>query len=89
MGGQSLNIYLFDCVTPWLQATAACGIPVPRPGIEPVSPASEGRFLTTRPPGKSLVWTFANPEDFPIGEMKGTRKREEWNLGPLHWSSEF
>ena len=31
-----------------------CGILVPRPGIEPVSPASEGRFLTTGPPEKSL-----------------------------------
>ena len=29
----------------------ACGILVPRPGPEPVSPASTGRFLTTRPPG--------------------------------------
>lgn len=30
----------------------ACGILVPQPGIEPTSPAFEGRFLTTRPPGK-------------------------------------
>ena len=30
------------------------GILVPRPGIEPKSPALEGRFLTTGPPGKSL-----------------------------------
>ena len=27
---------------------------LPRPGIEPVSPAFTGRFLTTVPPGKSL-----------------------------------
>ena len=32
----------------------ACGILVPQPGIEPASPALEGRFLTTGPPGKSL-----------------------------------
>ena len=31
----------------------ACGILVPGPGIEPVSPALEARFLTTEPPGKS------------------------------------
>ena len=31
----------------------AYGILVPRTGIEPVSPALEGRFLTTGPPGKS------------------------------------
>ena len=27
---------------------------VPRPGIEPVSPALQGRFFTTQPPQKSL-----------------------------------
>ena len=32
----------------------SCRIPVPRPGAEPVSPALQGRFLTTGPPGKSL-----------------------------------
>ena len=35
-----------------------CGILVSWPGIEPVSPALKGRFLTTRPPGKSLVFLF-------------------------------
>ena len=29
------------------------GILVPQPGIEPVSPAFQGRFVTTRLPGKS------------------------------------
>ena len=29
------------------------GILVPLPGIEPVSPALQGRFLTTGPPGNS------------------------------------
>ena len=33
-----------------------CGILVPWPGIKPTSPALEGRFLTTGPPGKSLSW---------------------------------
>ena len=33
----------------------ACGILAPRPGIEPVPPALEGKVLTTGPPGKSLV----------------------------------
>ena len=31
----------------------ACGILVPQPGIKLVSPALEGGFLTTEPPGKS------------------------------------
>ena len=30
----------------------------PGPGLEPVSPASAGRFLTTAPPGKSLFFSF-------------------------------
>ena len=39
-----------------LSCPEACGILVPRPGIEPVSPALEGGFLTTGPPGKSPVY---------------------------------
>ena len=38
-----------------LTRSTVCGISltVPQPGIEPASPALEGRFLTTGPPGKS------------------------------------
>ena len=32
-----------------------------RPGIEPVSPALVGGFLSTGPPGKSLTQFFVNP----------------------------
>ena len=35
--------------------SAACGILVPEPGIEPMSPALASGFLTTGPPGKSLA----------------------------------
>ena len=38
-----------------LSCPMAYGILVPRPEIEPTSPALEGRFSTTRPPGKSLL----------------------------------
>ena len=31
---------------------------VPRPGVQPLSPAFEGRFLTTGPPGMSLYALF-------------------------------
>ena len=31
---------------------------LPRPGLEPVSPAPAGRFLTTAPPRKSPVFSF-------------------------------
>ena len=34
-------------------APVACGILVPQLGLEPLSAALQGRFLTTRPPGKS------------------------------------
>ena len=37
-----------------LSCPVACGILVPRPGIRLESPALEGGFLTTGPPGKSL-----------------------------------
>ena len=36
-----------------LSCPAACRILVPGPGLEPVSPALAGRFLTTGPPEKS------------------------------------
>ena len=32
---------------------AECRILVPQPGIEPMSPALQGTYLTTGPPGKS------------------------------------
>ena len=42
-----------------LRCSVACGILVPQPGIEPESPALQGRFLTTRPLGKSPVDSLA------------------------------
>ena len=41
-----------------LSCPAACMILLPRPGIEHVSPALAGRFLTSGPPGKSPVLVF-------------------------------
>ena len=38
----------------------ACGHVAPRPGIELVLPALEGRVLTTGPPGKSLTELVTN-----------------------------
>ena len=37
-----------------LSCSAACGILVPLPGIEPMPPALEGGFLTTGPPQKDV-----------------------------------
>ena len=36
-----------------LSCPAECGILVPQPGIEPMSPALEGGFFMSGPPGKS------------------------------------
>ena len=41
-----------------LSCPAACGILLTLPGIEHVSPALQGRFLTTVPPGKSTINYF-------------------------------
>ena len=39
------------------QALLFCSMwDLPRPGIKPMCPALAGRFLTTRPPGKSLLF---------------------------------
>ena len=40
-----------------LSCPVACGILVPRPGIEPTSSALGGGFLTTGPTGKSQYFT--------------------------------
>ena len=41
----------------WAQLLRGMWDPL-RPGLEPVSPALAGGFLTTAPPGKSLTTTF-------------------------------
>ena len=41
-----------------LSCPTACGILVPRPGIEHASPALEGGFFTTGSPGKSLIFSL-------------------------------
>ena len=41
-----------------LSCSAACGRDLPGPGLEPVSLALAGRFLTTAPPGKPLTLFF-------------------------------
>ena len=51
--GSLLGVYTSLVVALGLRCPKACGILVPQPGMEPTSPAPEGRFLTTEPPGKS------------------------------------
>ena len=56
--------FFLNCLFSWLHwvssvaahglsCLVACGFSVAWPGIKPMSPALEGRFLTTGPPGKS------------------------------------
>ena len=52
-----------------LSCPAACGILLPAPGIEPMSPALSGGFLTTQPPGKSHPLIFLR---------RKSRSRECW-----------
>ena len=40
----------------WPSCSTACGILVPRAGIEPTSSALQGGFLTTGPPGESQIF---------------------------------
>ena len=47
-----LQFEAFVGVAHGLNCSAACGILVPPPGIESKSPALQGGFLTTGPPGK-------------------------------------
>ena len=53
-GGRGVVLF-FKHLFIWLHRVlaVACGILVSQPGIEPVSPALEGRFSTIGPPGKS------------------------------------
>ena len=63
----------------------------PRPGIEPVSPALAGRFLTTAPPGKSLdtVLFFRHRQHPRVQDRRGASCRaagaetRQWPLGVM------
>ena len=45
-------------MAPRHSCSIACGILVPRPGMELMSTALQGGFFTTRPPRKSLKESF-------------------------------
>ena len=61
--------WLLPCVAPEHMGFSTCGAQVqllsslwdlPGPGVELVSPAFQGAFLTTWPPGKHPYWHFLN-----------------------------
>ena len=39
---------------------------LPRPGLEPMSPALAGRFSTTAPSGKPYAWILTNTYYVPV-----------------------
>ena len=43
---------------------------LPRPGLEPMSPALAGRFSTTAPPGKPQISFFAGCKCVPLGRVQ-------------------
>ena len=51
----------------------ASGILVPRPGIEPMPPASEGGFLTTEPPGKSWKLFLSKQLELDMEQQTGSK----------------
>ena len=51
---------------------------LPRPGIEPVSPALAGRFSTTAPPGKSLNTVHFDPIQVKLISMRQKRLWRQW-----------
>ena len=50
---------------------------LPRPGLEPMSPALAGRFSTTAPPGKPSVLVFEV-------DKKGDERDGTWLAVPAH-----
>ena len=57
-------------VTHGLSCSAASGILVPGPGIEPASPALEGGFLTAGPPGKSYTYLASTGFEKRLQQLK-------------------
>ena len=57
-------------------------ISTPRPGVEPASPASEGKVLTTEPPGKSRGSTdFRAFQVTPVSHERGEPQQRDYEKG--------
>ena len=77
----------------WRTSFSSCGTQayssgmwsLPRPGIEPVSPALQGRFITTVPAGKPQCWTSFH---VPVGYLCITFHSEgiSWPSSALDFS---
>ena len=58
-----------------------CGLLTPQPGIEPTSPALQGGFLITGPPGKSLEPFSGNHRKTYFNKMRRWELRRRKDLG--------
>ena len=78
---QALATWFNNCL--WLAGLVLHGTwNLPRPGIELVSPALAGGFLSTAPPRKSLPFLSFGPSR--VSECWPRRWREGYCLGELH-----
>ena len=80
-GARALGAWASVVVAHGLSCSAACGN-VPGPGLEPVSPALAGRFLTTAPPGKPCILFF-----YPIKNLRNERMTGLYSLFSLSTST--
>ena len=81
-----------------LSCPLTSGLLVPGPGIKPASPALEGRFLTTGPPGLGLeccccsvtqsCLTLCNPMDYSMPGPPFPHYLLEFAQVCIHWISE-
>ena len=62
---------------------------LPRPGIEPVSPALAGRFSTTAPPGKPRFSLFFKIFWLHHSHAGSYFPDQGWNPCPLQWKHGF
>ena len=86
--GFSLAVALgFSSCGDGLRCPLACRISVLWPGAEPESPVSEGRFLITRPPGKSLIQRFSvcGPHTSSISSVWNLVARSSLWIKPSRW----
>ena len=84
---QAVEHRLSSCGT-WLSCCLVWGLP--RPGIQPVSPALTSGFRTPGPPGKSvcLCLKLVSPRDFEKGTLKGfiLPNVASWNEEKAIWA---
>ena len=82
----ALSSLVAEALWAWAQSHVGSVVPkhvgsVPRSGTEPVSPALEGKFLTTGPPGKSLSLLSVFLNHFILGKIYN------WLTVGMFWSN--